>query len=77
LAITLTGFFLGCTGTLLKNYGSFQTSAIATGNFEKSLINNDYNYFISGSDVYPVAIFGLKKDYVIDSDDDFWKKIKN
>lgn len=75
LAVTLIGFFMGCTGALFKNYGSFQPSAIATENFEKFIVNNDYNYFLSGSDVYPVAIFGLKKDYIIDSDENLWKKI--
>jgi hypothetical protein len=66
---------MGCTGTLFKNMGSFEPSTIATDNFEKFVINNDYNYFLSGSDVYPVAIFGLKKDYIIDRGEDLWKKI--
>jgi hypothetical protein len=75
LAFTLIGLFMGCTGGLFKNYGSFKPSTIATENFEKLIVNNDYNYFLSGSDVYPVAIFGLKKDYTIDSDENLWKKI--
>ncbi|KAF0154661.1 MAG: hypothetical protein FD159_2492 [Syntrophaceae bacterium] len=75
LAVMFIGFFMGCTGTLLKNMGSFEPSATATGHFEKFVIHNDYNYFLSGSDVYPVAIFGLKKNYIIDSDEDLWKKI--
>jgi hypothetical protein len=75
LAIMLIGFFMGCTGTLFKNFGSFEPSTTASGNFEKFVINKDYNYFLSGSDVYPIAIFGLKKDYIIDGDKDLWKKI--
>ena len=75
LNIALIGLVVGCTGALFKNYGSFQSSITATDNFEKFIVNNDYNYFLSGSDVYPVAIFGLKKDYIIDSDEDLWKKI--
>jgi hypothetical protein len=75
LAIMVISFFMGCTGTLFKNMGSFEPSTTATDNFEKFVINSDYNYFLSGSDVYPVAIFGLKKDYIIDSDEDLWKKI--
>jgi len=75
LNIALIGLVVGCTEALLKNYGSFQSSNTATDNFEKIIVNNDYNYFLSGSDVYPVAIFGLKKDYIIDSNEDLWKKI--
>lgn len=75
LAVILIWFFMGCTGTLLKNMGSFEPSTMATGHFEKFVIHNDYNYFLSGSDVYPVAIFGLKKNYIIGSDEDLWKKI--
>ena len=73
--ITLMGIFMGCTGAMFQNMGRFEPSNTATGNFEKFVINKDYNYFLSGSDVYPVAIFGLKKDYIIDSDEDLWKKI--
>jgi len=74
MMIALIGCFAGCNA-MLKNMGSFVPSAVATDNFEKFVVHNDYNYFLSGSDVYPVAIFGLKKDYVIASDDDLWKKI--
>jgi len=75
LAVILMGFFLGCTGPLFKNMGRFEPSTAATQNFEKFVVHNDYNYFLTGSDVYPVAIFGLKKAYIIDSDEDLWKKL--
>jgi len=76
LAAMLIGLFTGCAGTLLKDMGSFRPSTEATEHFEKTLINDDYNYFISGSEVFPLAIFGLKKSYVIDSDEDFWGKVE-
>jgi len=76
LAVTISGFIVGCTGAMFKNMGSFQPSRSATGNFEKFAVNKTYNYFISGSDVYPLAIFGLEKKYIIDSDEDLWKKIE-
>ncbi len=75
LMVVLIGCFAGCSA-MLKNMGSFVPSTAATANFEKFVVHNDYNYFLSGSDVYPVAIFGLKKDYIIGSDDDLWKKIE-
>lgn len=74
MIFALIGCLAGCSA-MLKNMGSFEPSTTATGNFEKFVVHNDYNYFLSGSDVYPVAIFGLKKDYIIDSDDNLWKKI--
>jgi len=38
---------MGCTGALFENYGSFQPSTIATENFEKFIVNNDYDYFLN------------------------------
>ena len=76
LVLSMAGLFLGCTGALLKNSGSLKPSATATVHFERFSINDDYNYFLTGSDVYPVAIFGLKKSYEIDGDRDLWKEIE-
>ena len=58
LAAVFVGLFTGCSGKLLKDMGSFKPSIEATENFKKFIVRSDYNYFISGSDVYPVAIFG-------------------
>ena len=41
--------------------------------FGKYRINPKYNYFISGSDVYPNAIIGIDKSCAVESD--LWKKI--
>ena len=76
LAFMLTGLLAGCSGKLFKDMGRFEPSVEATDNFKKFVVRSDYTYFISGSDVYPLAIFGLQKDLIIDSDEDLWKKIE-
>lgn len=74
LVVILIVLFTGCAGSFLKNMGSFEMSVTATDNFNNFMVNSDYNYFLSGSDVYPVAIFGLKKTYTL-NDENLWKKI--
>jgi hypothetical protein len=75
LFIMMIGLLIGCTGALFKDMGRFEPSNEATGNFEQFVVHQDYHYFISGSDVYPLMLFGLKKEWLIDSDEDLWKKI--
>jgi hypothetical protein len=75
LFIIIIGLCVGCTGALFKDMGRFEPSDAATGNYEKFVVHEDYNYFIGGSDVYPLMIFGIKKEWLIDSDKDLWKKI--
>jgi hypothetical protein len=36
--------------------------------FEKYQVNSNYNYYISGSDVYPNAIIGLDKALTLEPD---------
>jgi hypothetical protein len=64
----------GCAGTFFKNHGGITPDSEATKNFETCQINPAYNYYISGSDVYPNALMGLNKAYTLDSD--LWKKIE-
>jgi len=64
----------GCTGTHVKNYGRIIPDRNATLAFEKYQINTQFNYYISGSDVYPNAFIGLDKSYTLDSD--LWKKVE-
>jgi hypothetical protein len=45
----------------------------ATIAFEKYQMNTDFNYYISGSDVYPHVIIGLDKSYNIEPD--LWKHV--
>lgn len=75
LSVFFICYVAGCAGMHLKDMGRFEPSMTATANFEELVIHDDYNYFISGSDVYPVMIFGLKKDCRMHGDDELWKKI--
>jgi len=64
----------GCTGLLVKrNYGRITPDRNATIAFETYQINPNYNYYISGSDVYPHVIIGLDKSYNIEPD--LWKHV--
>jgi len=64
----------GCAGSLFKNYGEISLNKEVTNAFETYQINTEYDYYISGSDVYPNAIIGLDKAYTLDSD--LWKKVE-
>ena len=63
----------GCATTLFKNYGSIVPDGRVTDAFDKYQVNPNYNYYYSGSEVYPSALIGLDKAYALDSD--LWKKI--
>jgi hypothetical protein len=60
--------------TFFKNYGKFVPDADVTAVFNKSEINPEFNYYITGSDTYPRSILGLYKTYILDSN--LWKKIE-
>ena len=64
---------VGYTSSLLKNYGKITPDRYATKAFETYHINPNYNYYISGSDVYPNAIMGLNKAYKLEPD--LWKQV--
>jgi hypothetical protein len=53
----------GCSFPLLKNWGTIAPDNQTSKAFEKFLIIEDYNYYISGSDLYPTSILGLNKSY--------------
>ena len=63
----------GCATMLFKNYGSIVPDGHVTDAFDKYRVNPNYNYYYSGSEVYPSAIIGLDKAYALDSD--LWKKV--
>jgi hypothetical protein len=65
---------VGCTKSLYKNYGRITSDINATKAFETYQVNPNYNYYISGSDVYPRAIIGLDKAYKLEPD--LWKQIE-
>jgi hypothetical protein len=64
---------VACTSSLFKNYGKITPDRDASKAFESYQINPNYNYYISGSDVYPNAIMGLDKAYKLESD--LWKQV--
>jgi hypothetical protein len=64
----------GCAGSIAQHYGRIVPDGNATAVFEKYQINPNYNYYISGSDVYPNALIGLDKSIVLDTD--LWKKVE-
>ena len=68
LAIVLT--FGGCAG---GRYGNIFPDAQTTQDFDSFRIDPGMNYYYSGPDLFPNALIGLKKEYVLDSD--LWKPI--
>lgn len=65
--------FWGCAG-FLKDYGAILPDRSAAGAFEAFQINPNYNYYTSGSDIYPNALIGLDKKFRLEPD--LWKKIE-
>ena len=65
--------FWGCAG-FLKGNGAINPDRSVTRAFETFQINPNYNYYYSGSDVYPNALIGLDKKYKIEPD--LWKKME-
>ena len=63
----------GCATMLFKNYGSIVPDGSVMDAFDKYQVNPNYNYYYSGSEVYPSAVIGLDKAYALDSD--LWKKV--
>ncbi|MGZ6220225.1 MAG: hypothetical protein ACXWMV_09540 [Syntrophales bacterium] len=57
----------------LKNYGSIVADGRVMEAFDKFQVNPNYDYFYSGSEVYPNAVMGLDKSYTLESD--LWKKV--
>lgn len=70
LALLITSV-QGCSG--FKNYGRFSPDRETTQAFDNYQIDPKMNYYISGSDVYPNALMGLDKRYILDSS--LWKKV--
>ncbi|PKN76701.1 MAG: hypothetical protein CVU52_03635 [Deltaproteobacteria bacterium HGW-Deltaproteobacteria-10] len=59
---------------LTKNWGKIVPDNEAKKYFETYQVSSEFNYYISGSDVYPNAILGLNKAYILDTT--LWKKIE-
>ncbi|HQJ31230.1 MAG TPA: hypothetical protein PLG18_08850, partial [Syntrophales bacterium] len=65
------GVLWGCAG---GRYGNIFPDGRTTSDFEAFRIDPGMNYYYSGPDLYPNALIGLKKEYVLDND--LWKPIQ-
>ena len=72
--ISLFTLIFGCAGSpLITDYGMIIPDQDVMAAFERYDLNPNYNYYISGSDLYPDALIGLDKNYTLESD--LWKKM--
>jgi hypothetical protein len=72
MMILLTVLLLsGCLG---GRYGNIYPDGQVSKDFDSFKIDPGVNYYYSGPDLYPNALIGLKKEYVLDSD--LWKSFK-
>jgi hypothetical protein len=74
LILLATMLEVGCGVALFRDYGKTLPSGDVTGAFVRHEIDPDLNYYISGSDLYPNAILGLKKTHVLESG--LWKRVE-
>jgi len=63
----------GCAA-MSGNYGSVIPDLAAERDFMAFRIAPQMNYYYSGPDVYPNALIGLRKEYVLDND--LWKTLE-
>jgi hypothetical protein len=64
---------VGCATMGSKNYGSIVPDGRVMEAFDRFQVDPNYDYFYSGSEVYPSAVIGLDKSYTLESD--LWKKL--
>ncbi len=64
---------ISCTG-FVKNYGLINPSPTVTKDFENFHVDPQLQYYISGSDLHPNAVIGLRRDVAVDPRT-LWKKI--
>lgn len=63
-----------CTGLWPERIGRIVPDRDAALIFEKKQCGGDFHYYYSGSELYPSALMGLRKDIKLE-DDTLWKKI--
>ena len=69
-----TTLLVGCGVVLFRDYGKILPSGDVTRIFARYEIDPDINYYISGSNLYPNAILGLKKTHVLEPG--LWKPVE-
>jgi hypothetical protein len=57
----------------MRSFGKFVPDNNAKAAFETFQVNQDYRYYITGSDLYPVAILALHKSHTMGND--LWKEL--
>lgn len=74
VVISLFTVIMGCAGSqVIADYGMIIPDSDVTAAFDRYDLNPNYNYYTSGSDLYPDALIGLDKNYTLESD--LWKKM--
>jgi hypothetical protein len=63
-----------CAGLWPDRIGRIVLDPEAALIFEKKQCGGDYQYYYSGSDLYPSALMGIRKDLKLE-DDTLWKKV--
>lgn len=63
-----------CAGLWPERIGRIVPDREAALIFEKKQCGGDYQYYYSGSDLYPSALMGVRKDIRLE-DDTLWKKV--
>jgi len=66
LALVFFLFGMISCAAMLRDYGRISPSETATHDFERFAVNGNYRYYVSGSDLHPNAILGLKTDARLD-----------
>ncbi len=74
IACAAFGSCVAANSAFTQKWGKIVPDNEATEAFEKYQISPDFNYYIAGSDVYPNAILGLSRVYILDST--LWKKVE-
>lgn len=74
-AILLCLAAAGCAVPLFRNYGRIVPSTEITASFENRRVDPGLRYYISGSDVYPNALMGLRRDCRL-APETLWKEVE-
>lgn len=68
----LAGWVLFYSGRLRQRYGTLRPSEDVTRDYEQYSLSPGLNYYISGSDVYPSAVIGIDRRFILASE--IWKR---
>lgn len=74
-AILLCLAVAACAGPIFRNYGRIVPSEEMTAAFESHRVDPGLRYYISGSNLYPNALMGLRRDCRLDPET-LWKEVE-